>query len=136
MKYTLLAAMWLLSLLALPLTAEETTEEEADGVRYIELKPALVTNYGGPGPLKYIKTEISLRVDTQHAYRLVRHHMPALRHALIMVLVRQTDETVDTMEGKEQIRQQSLTDLRQVMQQEEGDDYIEDVLFSSFFVQR
>jgi len=116
--------------------AEEEAAEEADGVRYIELTPAFVTNYGGPGPLKYIKAEVSLRVDSQEAYRLVRHHMPSLRYALIKVLTQQTEETVSSMEGKEQIRMQALADLQSVMKTEEDSASIEDVLFSSFFVQR
>lgn len=136
MKLRLFILILLAPLIALPLAAAEEAAEDADGIRYIELKPAFVTNYGGPGRLKYIKTEISLRVDTQQAYRLVRHHMPSLRHALIMVLTQQTDDSVDTMEGKEQIRMQSLSSLQEIMKQEEGEPYIEDVLFSSFFVQR
>lgn len=122
--------------ISFPLTAQEEATEEADGVRYIDLNPALVTNYGGPGPLKYIKAEVSLRVDTQDAYRLVRYHMPSLRHALILVLSQQTEETVSTMEGKEQIRMQALSKLQSVMKVEERSALIEDVLFSSFFVQR
>lgn len=135
MSFRLLLLLCLLPFLAGPVYAEEAAEE-ADGVRYIELKPAFVTNFGGPGPLKYIKTEVSLRVDTQDAYRMVRHHMHSLRHAIIMVLSRQTEETVSSMEGKEQIRLSALTELQEVMNAEEGVPCIEDVLFSSFFVQR
>lgn len=136
MKFRLFVLMLLTQLFCASLMAEGDAAEEADGVRYIELTPAFVTNYGGPGPLKYIKTEVSLRVDTQEAYRLARHHMPSLRHALIMVLSRQTEETVSSMEGKEQIRMQALAELQAVMQVEEDAASIEDVLFGSFFVQR
>ena len=136
MKLRLFGLILLVQLLCTPLMAEEEAVEEADGVRYIELTPAFVTNYGGPGPLKYIKTEVSLRVDSQEAYRLVRHHMPSLRYALIKVLTQQTEETVSSMEGKEQIRMQALADLQAVMKAEEDNASIEDVLFSSFFLQR
>lgn len=137
MKQKLFALMLLLPFVFSPLSvAEEETAEQLDEVRYIELTPAFVTNFGGPGRLKYIKTEVSLRVDSQQAYRAVMHHVPTLRHSIIMVLNRQTDDSVDTMAGKEQIRMETLSSLQEVMREEEGEALIEDVLFSSFFVQR
>lgn len=115
---------------------DEESEKLAEEVRYVELKPPFVTNYGGPGKLKYVKAEVSLRVDSQLAFRAVNNHIPFLRHTIIMVLSQQTDESVTTMEGKEQIRLQALSELQEIMKKEEGEVMIEDLLFSSFFVQR
>ncbi len=137
MKYRWLMLVCLMPFFSLPAMAEdEEGEKLAEEVRYVELKPPFVTNYGGPGKLKYVKAEVSLRVDSQEAFRAVNSHIPSLRHTIIMVLSQQTDDTVTTMEGKEQIRLQALSELQEIMSKEEGGKMIEDLLFSSFFVQR
>lgn len=136
MKLKFFILLLISQLFVAPAFAEEDEAEQADEVRYLDLTPPFVTNYGGPGRLKYVKAEVSLRVDSQAAFRAAMHHAPSLRHAIIMVLSQATDETVTTMEGKEQIRLQALAELQGVMEAEEGEKIIEDLLFSSFFVQR
>ncbi|HUH36716.1 MAG TPA: flagellar basal body-associated FliL family protein [Spongiibacteraceae bacterium] len=107
------------------------------GSQYIELKPAFVTNYGGPGPLRFLKAEIALRVSGgEQGIRGVRHHMPYIRHELIMLLSAQNPEDLETMEGKELLRQSALAAVRNVLIEEEGNQYVDDLLFNNFIVQR
>ena len=134
MKLKLLFVFLLSAVLTVPAMAEEEVDEAE--VRYVDLTPPLVTNYGGPGRMKYIKAEISLRVDSQDAFRAVVHHVPSLRHALVMLLTRQTDESVGSTEAKEVLRVAALEELQAVMTAEEGDPMIKDLLFSTFFVQK
>lgn len=124
-------------LLSLPVQSqEEESGEGVDEVRYIELTPAIVTNYGGPGKLKYIKAEVSLRVSTQEAYRSVVRHMPLLRHTVVMLLGEQTDETIADSAAKDELRQAALAQVKAAMQKEAGGPMVEDLLFSTFFVQQ
>lgn len=102
---------------------------------YINLQPAFVANYGGKGRLRFLRAEVSLRVE-QGGEQAVMHHMPYIRHKLIMILSRQTDETVTTMEGKEMLRQEALEAVRSVLMAEEGEHALRDLLFSSFIIQR
>jgi flagellar FliL protein len=134
MNLKFLLMILLSALLTVPAMAEE--EVNTKEVRYVGLTPALVTNYGGPGRMKYIKAEISLRVNSQDAFRAVKHHLPSLRHTLVMLLSRQTDDTVESSDAKEHLRGSALEELQAVMQAEEGAAMIEDVLFSTFFVQK
>ena len=134
MNLKLLLTILLSAVLTVPAMAEEEVDEAE--VRYVDLTPPLVTNYGGPGRMKYIKAEISLRVDSQDAFRAVVHHVPSLRHAMVMLLTRQTDESVGSSEAKEQLRIAALEALQAVMTAEEGDPMIKDLLFSTFFVQK
>ncbi len=113
--------------------AEE--EAEQNEVRYVDLTPSLVTNFSSMGRLKFLRAEISLRVDSQEAMRSVSYHLPALRHVLIMLLSKQTDEALSSAEGKEQLRQEALVAVQEVMEHEEGQKYIKDILFSSLYVQ-
>lgn len=119
------------------LSSAALAEEEAEQneVRYVDLTPSLVTNFSSMGRLKFLRAEISLRVDSQEAMRSVSYHLPALRHVLIMLLSKQTDEALSSAEGKEQLRQEALVAVQEVMEHEEGQKYIKDILFSSLYVQ-
>lgn len=90
-------------------------EAFAEGVNYLSIKPPLIVNYGGIGKIKFIKVEISMRVEnSQHALE-VRHHMPLIRDTLIMFLSGMTDEQISSGEGKELMRQQALTKINEVI---------------------
>jgi flagellar FliL protein len=118
-----------------PLAAE--SKEAAGALQYINLTPAFVANYGGSGPIHFLKTEIALRIAPDAAAEpAVQHHMPYIRHVLVMLLSRQTSAALATMEGKEQLRQDALAAVRRVLEDEEGKPYVDDLLFNSFIVQR
>ena len=62
--------------------AEDADAESFEDVRYLDIKPAVVTNYGGVGRMSYIKAEVSLQVGSQEDFQKVFHHFPSLRHSL------------------------------------------------------
>ena len=108
----------------------------ADGANYIEIQPPFIANFGGSGKLKYVKTEIALRMDgTPEGAQGVRHHMPYIRHVLVMLLSRQSPESMATSEGREALRLAALEEVRRVLQAEEGEQHVVDLLFNSFVVQ-
>lgn len=116
-------------------------DESADGAssanRYIDLKPAFVVNYGGVGRLRYLKTDIALRVGGDIAgSNGIRKHMPFIRHVLVMRLSQATEEELSSMEGRELLRQDTLEAVRAILMKEEGEQFVEDLLFNSFIVQR
>lgn len=116
---------------------DEATSESSSQSRYVDMKPAFIANYGGKGKLRYLKTEVSLRVSGDDAgENSVRHHMPQLRHVIVMLLTQQNDEDINTMEGKELLRQNALAQVQEVLEGENGESYVDDLLFTSFIVQR
>lgn len=103
---------------------------------YLDVRPAIITNFGGPGPIHFLKADISLRLAKDpEAQAKVAHHLPQIRHHLIMLFSRQTTDGVMTMESKEQLRQQALAAIQKVIKDEEGTQLVEDVLFTNFIVQ-
>lgn len=136
-----LCCWFLLNLLiVIPVQAQdEESVQRSAGVSsvYIDLKPPFVANYGGvpSGRLKYLKADISLRVESG-GEQAVMHHMPAIRHHLLMLLSRQSEDKVISMQGKEQLRQQAMEEVRRVITEEDGDSKVIDLLFNSFIVQR
>lgn len=112
-------------------------ESEAGASEYMDIKPALITNFGGPGPIHFIKAEITLRVGTSAEKReAVAHHMPRIRHELIMLLSRQSGTDLETMEGKEKLRTDALTAIQKFMEVEAGKKTVDDLLFTNFVIQR
>ena len=117
--------------------AAETGGQPAPINEYLELKPAFVTNYGGPGPIHFLKADITLRLTKdEQAAPEVDHHMPFLRHELVMLLSRQTEESLATADGKEKLRTEALAAVQKVMRDETGKPQIDDLLFTNFVVQQ
>ncbi len=106
------------------------------GTQYIDIKPAFVTNYGGVGRLRFLKTEITLRVGGGAVGpNSVRHHMPRIRHEIVMLLSRQTVDDISSMEGRELLRQNALKAVQEALLKEDGQQFVVDLLFKTFIVQ-
>lgn len=118
---------------------DAAVDEETVGgsTNYLDLKPAFIVNYGGAGKLRYLKTDIALRLaGGPSGQSQMRHHMPYLRHTIVMRLSRATEEELASMEGRELLRQEVLDDIRVMLEKEEGEHFVDDLLFNSFIVQR
>lgn len=116
--------------------ADDPVVEEPSEVIYIALKPAFVVNYGGVGRLKYLKAELSVRVPSTEAEEAVRHHMPFIRNNLVLLFSRQTDESLETQTGKENLRHEALQEVRSVLEAENGSSDVLDLYFNSFVIQK
>ena len=105
---------WLLCILLLPAlasaSADKKPEESSRGFGYIEMSPAFIVNVGDGKRMAFLKTDVSLRVDTAAA-DAVRQHMPALRHQLIMMLSGQSIENLQSTEARETLRTAALTEV-------------------------
>ncbi|WP_347330054.1 flagellar basal body-associated FliL family protein [Marinimicrobium locisalis] len=123
--------------LGLAFSAMAQEEEGAEGQIYVPLSQPLVVNYGGPGRLKYLRAEISVRVEDGSDAAIIRHHMPLIRHKMVMLFSRQGEETVNTQAGREQLRQMALSETNEALAQEEGrEGIVTDLVFRNFVVQR
>lgn len=103
---------------------------------YIPLAPPFVVNYGGPGRLKYLKAEMSVRVDDLASANSVRHHMPLIRNNLVMLFSRQSEEEVNTQEGKERLRQTALKEINDLITAEDGKSGVVEVYFNNLIIQQ
>jgi flagellar FliL protein len=104
--------------------------------QYVHLQPAFVLNYGGSkGRLKYLRTEVALRVLGNANADLVSRHIPYLRNQLVFLLSQQTDATVNSSQGREELRKQALEEVRATMVLLEKQPLIEDLYFQNFVVQ-
>lgn len=123
--------------------ADDEKEEAEDGEPavlarpiYIPVKPAFVVNYGGPGKLKYIKLEISLRAKDTVSSNAIRHHMPLIRDYLVREFSKLSDIDVDTQQGKEAVRVAALEGVKVLLKEEDGEEGVTGLYFNNFVVQR
>ena len=116
--------------------AEDEESEETPESIYVEVLPAFVTNYGGPGRLRYMQIEVTLRVSGAAGEESVNRHMPKIRDHLLTLFSEQTNETIGDATGKEALRKASYKKIKTMLKKEDGESLLEDILFTSFVVNR
>ncbi|MAZ86022.1 MAG: flagellar basal body rod protein [Cellvibrionaceae bacterium] len=136
-----LALLLLLAAICLSPSSWAQDEEEGETAPaaraiYIPLKPPFVVNYGGVGRLRYLKAELSVRVASATGANSIRHHMPYIRNQLILLFSKQTEETLDTQEGKEMLRQEALQAIHAILEEEDGESELIDVYFNQLVLQK
>ncbi len=129
--------------LSLPVASEEAgdgnnADNPAQFTDYIEMQPAFVTHVGEPSErVRYLKADVSLRVNTETARAAIETHMPRLRHELVMLFGEQTDlDTLSSPDGQQLLRETARDRLNQVLEEQHTGETVTDVLFTSFVVQR
>jgi flagellar protein FliL len=106
------------------------------GAVYVNFKPALVTNYGGVGRIKYVKADMSIRVENAAVSDAIQHNMPLIRNNLLNIMAKQTDESLGNQPGKEAMRQEALKEIQAIVKTEAAIDGVLDLYFNSIVVQK
>jgi len=115
--------------------------EGAEGVvagpstQYIYFEPALVVNYGSTGRMKFLRTDVALRVSSVDSAAKVSHHKPYIRNNLVMLFSGQESEVMNTPQGREELRQKALEEVNALMTELEGAPAVDDLYFNNFVVQ-
>ncbi|EHQ52266.1 Flagellar basal body-associated protein-like protein [Ectothiorhodospira sp. PHS-1] len=102
---------------------------------YIPLQPALVVNLDNPRRAQYLQLNAQFYVETAQEAQLVEHHMPVIRHHLILFFGGRDPEQVQAAAVREQLRTEALETLRQVMTEHTGSPAVSGLYFTGFIVQ-
>lgn len=116
----------LLSLLfiASPVFAEEGgghgggEGSSAGGIQYVEITPKFVVNL--LEPKKYLSINVQLLIEGPEIDALVKKHMPAIKHELIMLFSDRSIESLQTMEQREALRQAAVDTIHKTIDKAEG----------------
>lgn len=123
----------LLSLLCLP--AFVSAEDEAavkPAIEYLEMAPKFTVNLAGHR--KYLMVDVQLLIEGEQNVEKIKKNMPALRHALIMLLSGREASELSTTEQREALRQETLAALRKTLAQYADSDGLRDVFFTEFLL--
>jgi len=111
----------------------EGEEKEKKQLLYHELPPSLVSNLQTGA--KYIRCDIQLMTHDEGYLEEINLHAPALRHELLMLVSDQQGTELKTPKGKENFRKAALKAVRGVIKELTGEEMIDDLFFTSYFVQ-
>lgn len=107
----------------------------ADGTQYHALNPALVSNLQTEGKPRFLRCEIQLMSRQPGAIEQLNLHTPPLRHALLLLFTEQDAKALQTPAGKDALRTSALDAVRAVLKDKTGQALVDDLYFTSFYVQ-
>ena len=127
---------------------DETVELDEDGNPIIEeedikkayaiyfpLKPPIIVNFQSRGRQRFLQADITLMTREDDVVDAIETHMPMIRNALVLKFGGQVYEELQTEQGRELLRQESLEALQNIMLQEIDKTGIEKLLFTNFVMQ-
>ena len=102
---------------------------------YLALTPEFIVNFEDQSQASFLQIEIQIMGRDSKEIKSVEEHMPVVRNNILLLLGNQKYEEVRTREGKNKLRADILSSIRQVLKKETGKPGIEAVYFTSFLMQ-
>ncbi|MBY8040295.1 flagellar basal body-associated protein FliL [Vibrio fluvialis] len=111
-------------------------EEDAPKLAYFTLEPDMTTNFYTKGKkLGYIQVRIDIMVANSVDLPLVERHQPLIRDAVVELLGKQTEDTIKSLAGREDLRKTLVEQLNNILLPETGRPLIADLLFTKYIYQ-
>lgn len=117
-----------------PIEAEAPVDTGAPLI-YQPLEPPFVVNFGREADVRFMQITIQVADRDPAVIEQVKEHNPAIRNGLVMLFSSQQPEVLNTREGKEQLRQDALQEVRRVLREMTGRGRLENLYFTSFVMQ-
>lgn len=102
---------------------------------YLKLEPPLIVNVDEGDIGRFLQIDAQIQYGTELAQPIIEKHMPAIRHAMVMLLSGQSVTDIKTPQGKEKLRESTLKQLQQVMTETTGEPVIDAIYFTGFVIQ-
>ncbi|WP_166269597.1 flagellar basal body-associated FliL family protein [Marinobacter caseinilyticus] len=121
-----------------PASDAAETDAEPTQTIYIDMGKNFITQVGKPtSKLAYLKADVTLRVSSSEVQKAVDAHMPRLRHELVMLFGEQQDlDTLSSTQGQETLGSEARERINRALSAQRVEDGVQDVLFTTFVVQR
>ncbi len=137
MKY--LCGLFLL-LLSANVLAEDPPPADAPAkpkIVYYGFDPDIVTNYvtTGQKSLGYVRVTMELMIKDEKYLPLIEHHEPMILDSIVNVFGKESEASVKSLTGREEVRLKILKQLNELMKKETGAELIQDVLFTKYLYQ-
>jgi flagellar protein FliL len=116
----------------------KTTDEHGKPLPalYLELKPEIVVSFDVAGRQRFLKATVNMVTRDPDVQAAVTLHSPIVANAMVMLISGKAFEELQSAEGKENLRKQSLEEINKIVEKEtKKKNGIEQVLFSEFVMQ-
>ncbi len=114
---------------------QEPAEAPLQKAIYYPIKPPIMASFDARGRQRLVQAEVTLMTRESDVIPAVELHMPMIRNALVMLISGQIYEDIQTAEGKELMRVQTLQELQMLLEKEIGKPGIEQVLYTGLILQ-
>lgn len=102
------------------------------GPEYLALESVLVNL---DGKRHYLRADIQLLVENKERSDKIKNHMPAIRHAMIMLFSGRDPDEMASIAERERYRQEAMAEITKVLEKVHADEGLEDLFFTDFLVQ-
>jgi flagellar FliL protein len=117
----------------------EEQQAEVDEPRrpqiYYPLEPAFVVNFNDDSDVRFMQVTLQIATRDPAVIDRVKEHTPAIRNNLVMLFSNQDPAVLNTREGKQMLRTQTLEEVQKVLEEQTGEGGVENVYFTSFVMQ-
>ncbi len=122
-----------------PADAADSEGEAKSGkpapANYVSLDPPFVVNFEGNSAARFLQINVEVMSRKPEYAEHIKKHMPVIRNNLVMLFGSQTYDKVNTLKGKEDLRQKALAEVQKILEEETGEPGIEALYFTSFVMQ-
>jgi flagellar basal body-associated protein FliL len=102
---------------------------------FYSLDPPLVVNFEEASTVRFLQIGVDVMARDPAVIDAVQRHSPLIRNNLLLMISNRDYKKLMTREGKEELRTEALSEVRQILKRETGTAGVEDLLFNSFVVQ-
>ncbi|RLA41603.1 MAG: hypothetical protein DRQ64_01905 [Gammaproteobacteria bacterium] len=106
---------------------------------YLALEPPFIVNFVYKDTLRYLQMTLSVMSHEPMILEQVTHHMPAIRHRLIMLISNKSFDELNGEDSKEALREEMLLEIRNIIQAEQNKSHnpgrVEAVYFTGYVMQ-
>lgn len=114
--------------------AADTTQEQRPPI-YVELGEPMVVNFLEGSHVRYLQVRIEAMTRDPEIAVSISRHLPQIRNALVFMFGGYEYASLGTVDGKQRVREDALTQIRDVVKRESGATGVEAVYFTSFVMQ-
>jgi flagellar FliL protein len=104
---------------------------------YYTLEKPLIVNFGeqSQGAVRYLSVKLKVMARDQLVIDAFTLNEPAIQHELLMLLLGQKYDELNTAEGTKALQQQTLVTINEVLKAEKTSGELESVYFTSLLMQ-
>lgn len=114
---------------------DESVPQSKSPAVYFPIKPPILLTYSDKGRQRYAQIELTLLARKQSVVKEVELHSSRIRNDLILVFSGFEFHEIQTAEGKELMRQQALSTVQNILNEEMGEPGVEQILFTNLVMQ-
>ena len=117
-------------------TAKEKAPAPApEHVIYLPIDPPFIVNIQNTAEARFLQVSMELLAYGEQAEEELNKHMPAIRNSLVMLLSGQNFDALNSTEGKEELRQKALAEVKKVLKQNHAESTVEQIYYTGFVMQ-